>query len=86
MTDVRDGNPIDWSWKGVPAYIETYAHEGGIIAFWHVGKRVHVDVGIVGLTEAEIDRAIKVAVQLLDNAPGNRAERRANDADMRHVN
>lgn len=85
VTSVTDGNLVDWSHRGVPPYIECYAHDGGIIAFWHVGKRVHVDVQIVGLTEGEIDRAIRVAVMMLNDAPGNRAQRRAQDADMRHV-
>lgn len=69
MTNVRDGNPIDWSIKGVPLAWEAYAHEGGVVVIYDPRADKHVAIEIVGMTKREIDRAVKVAVRMLGYTP-----------------
>lgn len=69
MTTVNDGVLIDWSHRGVPEGIETYAHEAGLIVFWDPMKRVGVPADTNGMTRTEIQRTIAVALALLDDAP-----------------
>lgn len=76
MTDVRDGNLVDWSHRGVPAHVQCYAQEGGIMALYDTLRDKHVCIQIVGMTRGEIDRSIVVALAMLGNEPVNRHQAR----------
>jgi hypothetical protein len=40
--DVRDGELIDWSHRGVPNGVEVYRHSDGIVALWWPKQNRHV--------------------------------------------
>lgn len=84
MTDLRTGNPIDWAHKGVPPHVDCYAHEDGVVYLYDEAKNAHVGIQLVGMTPQQIDMAVRLAVERLDETPCNRQQRRAQDADMRH--
>ena len=86
IADVRTGTPLDWSWRGVPSWIEVFGHaDGSLVVFWCEVKRAHVCIDITDMDEVAIRKSAALAVHALQSQPANRAERRAQDADMRRA-
>lgn len=75
MTEVTDGVKVGT--YVLPQHIELYAHEGGTLHLWDTKRKATVGIDPLGMSDAEIERALSAGVEILMRAPKNRKQRRA---------
>jgi PIN domain nuclease of toxin-antitoxin system len=81
---VTDGKLLDWRGHGVPAGVEAFLHEGGVVYLWD--GFVHAGIDTTNMTLDEVRRAVALALENMADPVARAVNRKARRRAMALAN